>query len=168
MSLVVAAESERKLGTTYRGCSGRRAQCPRGRSVADMRVQDLQLTTHAVERYHERLCPGLRLADARKRLELLILEHGQLVQAPPEWIANQHDHRERLWLMLGEDVALPVTRSGWVVSCLARGGLSPTVRQRRKYRRVSRRVRRASERRRRGRAAVGRFNAWLVDEMDDI
>jgi hypothetical protein len=102
----------------------------------------VEFSRHAVERYEERVRPGL--SHARLSEELLrMASAGRIVPAPPRWVA--WDLRSPLYLELG-DVVFPLRRSGegssWIAAtCLVRGSLSPharkskTLRRRRRSRR---------------------------------
>ena len=100
----------------------------------------VRFSGHAVERFRERVRPGLTLEAARADL-IRVVESGRLVSQPPRWI--QWDERSPLFLELG-DVVFPLrTASGeadWeAATCLVRGSLSLEARRRRSRARRQRR-----------------------------
>jgi hypothetical protein len=113
------------------------------------------LTTHAVERFIERVRPGLALPGAELELER-VLAHGHLTDQPPVWLADRRRPDASMYVSLG-DVSLPLARSRervgqWVaLTCLTTGTVSPAARARRKQM--------YQARRRSRRAAAGRSRA---------
>jgi hypothetical protein len=94
------------------------------------------LTAHAVERFIERVRSGLSWSGAEMELER-VLEHGQLTEQPPVWLAERSRPDASMYVSLG-DVVLPLAPSRervgqWIaLTCLTSGTLAPAVRARRK------------------------------------
>jgi hypothetical protein len=76
----------------------------------------VDLTSHAVERYHERVRPGLSLEQAEDDLARQLEAHGHW--ADPDWLPIE-ELAEARWLMIGDDIAFPV-RGELVMSCMVR------------------------------------------------
>jgi hypothetical protein len=85
----------------------------------------LELAGHAVERYHERVRPGLTLEQAEDDLARQLEAHGHW--AEPDWLASDELAHAR-WLMIGDDIAFPV-HGGLVKSCLTRASYGPKERR---------------------------------------
>lgn len=127
--------------------------------VAGRRVA---LTTHALERYCERVRP-LAVDQARAELAALLEQCGELLAGGPDWVDSDSDE---WFVVLGDDVALPLSpprsRGGpWIaVSCLTRG--LPTARERRSRarHRSSRRARRYAQSRPGRRPLPGAERDW--------
>lgn len=120
----------------------------------------LSLSHHAVERYIERVRPGLGLLHAVDDLRGLLQRCGRRVDRPA-WISDDEDSIDRhgeacedLWIAVGEDVVFVVVKPDRdimvVVTCLARGHISDAARlyrgERRRTRAAELRYRRASRR----------------------
>lgn len=116
----------------------------------------LSLSRHAVERYIERVRPGLGFLHAVDDLRGLLQRCGRRVDRPA-WVADNEDEDDRygevcedLWVALGEDVVFVVVKPERdimvVVTCLARGHISDAARS---HRGESRRTRAAERRHRR-------------------
>ncbi len=110
------------------------------------------LTAHCIGRFHERFRPALDRIRARRELERLI-EHGEIADAAPGWLAQKAQQEAAAYLIVGEDMVVPLVPGPddyrWVaVTCLDRGGISEIARTRRNERG---RRRRAARRARRGR-----------------
>lgn len=100
------------------------------------------LSTHAVERFQERVRPGLTLAAAEDELAHLALA-GDVVTTAPPWHADRAA-REAPYYLLIADLILPLqpgTEAGVYVAttCLPKGSVSDATRARRNDRRRSRR-----------------------------
>jgi hypothetical protein len=114
---------------------------------------DLSLTRHCVERFHERFRPALDHVRARAELELLI-EHGELSEQPPEWMARTMRQEADAYLIVGNDLVIPLVQGGPLgeelvaKTCIPRGGISDPARRRRNERARHRRARRHARRRR--------------------
>lgn len=95
---------------------------------------EIELTNHAIDRFHERVRPGLARASAEVELARLAL-FGAMVADPPPWYSPCEDHEASAYLVIG-DLVLPL-RAGddgvhVAVTCIARGGISPAARARRR------------------------------------
>jgi hypothetical protein len=103
------------------------------------RTIEIHLSEHAVQRFHERVRPGLDRIAAEDALARLAL-HGTIDTEPPDWLARHQRQHAACYLVAG-DVVLPLDpcrRDPAVLvalTCLARGGLSEPARQRRNLRR---------------------------------
>jgi len=78
----------------------------------------LELSEHAVERWHERVRPGLSFEAAEDDLVRRLEEHGRFGPRP-EWPGDEYGYAADRWLWLGEDIVFPVYRE-LVVTCLIR------------------------------------------------
>ena len=99
----------------------------------------IQLSKHAVERFQQRVRPGLAFADAEDQLAQLALV-ADLVAEPPSWHAASCAQLAPWYLVIG-DVVLPL-KPHWndsdvlvATTCLARGERSEALRHRRRARR---------------------------------
>lgn len=102
------------------------------------------ISDHAVERYVERVRPGLGFVAARRELRRLI-EAGTLTATAPEWVAESADVSDA-YLDAG-DVAICLnvdnSRGGRklvAATVLIRGSLPPLTRERRNKARRARRA----------------------------
>jgi hypothetical protein len=105
----------------------------------------VELSSHARERYRERVKPALGFETAGREL-FALLTLGKIVPEAPGWLAARQCTVAEAYLVIGDDLVLPLARSesGWVAkTCIARGGISAPARERRN------RARRAGRRRRR-------------------
>lgn len=107
-----------------------------------MSMATIQLSTHAVERFQQRVRPALALPDAEEELARLALV-AELAAAPPAWHAAACAQVAPWYLVLG-DVVLPL-KPHWAepeilvaTTCLARGERSADVRRRRRACRTAR------------------------------
>ena len=113
---------------------------------------EIELTRHCVDRFHERFRPALDLIRARRELELL-MAFAEVADEPPEWVAAKMRQRADAYLIIGEDLVVPVARLGpcgetlIAKTCLDRGGISEPARRRRNERGRARRAGRRSRRR---------------------
>lgn len=104
-----------------------------------MSTLTIELTVHAVERFHERVRPGLSRAAAEEELAFL-LALATVTCEPPAWVRERAVRRADCHAVMG-DVVLPLYACGGVLvatTCIARGGLSARARQRRNARRAAR------------------------------
>lgn len=109
----------------------------------------IRITRHCVERWRDRFRVGLDLKSAEAELRRVI-EHGVIVDAPPEWSGLGEPDSHTSYLVVGEDLVLVLLERGRELvakTCVSRGTISPQERQRRESRRQSRRQ---SHRRREG------------------
>lgn len=119
-------------------------------------------TGHCIERFHERVRPALSAYVAASELFRLMATFGEFSPSPPGWAADATEAEG--WLLLGEDIALPL-RDGRAISCLTRSGYSESERD--YHTRAKRRARsarrsagspdtKALKRERKGQRAAGR------------
>ena len=106
---------------------------------------NVKFSVHAVERYIERVRPGLCFGDASGELSAL-MEHAEVSETPPEWHGGGP---EVAWLLLSDDVAFPLcrTRGSYLLAttCDIRGTGQRTKREiaeRREAKRKARELRR--------------------------
>ena len=110
----------------------------------------MTLSSHCVERFHERFRPALDQIRARRELEML-LALGEINDEPPEWLAQKMLQEADAYLIVGNDLVLPLAEIGQrfvAKTCISRGGISEPARKRRNERG---RRRRAARHARRGR-----------------
>jgi hypothetical protein len=94
------------------------------------------LSAHAIERYRERVRPGLELHAAAIALERLVA-YGAVRNRAPDWVADRQRQRAAFYLIVG-DLVFPMDPSHRdpaslrVLTCLARGAISPAARERRR------------------------------------
>lgn len=118
--------------------------------MTDMNVR---LSQHCVERFHERFRPALDVIRARAELELL-LEQGEIAPDPPEWMARKMRQRADAYLIVGDDLVLPLECIGYTSeelvakTCIDRGGISELARRGRNERGRKRRAARHARSRR--------------------
>lgn len=116
----------------------------------DTTTREVVLTHHCVGRFHERFRPALDVIAARRELERL-LEHGEVAESPPEWMARTMRQEADAYLIVGNDLVLPLAtgreEGEWVAkSCIPHGGISEEARRRRNERRRAGRARRRRRR----------------------
>lgn len=110
------------------------------------------LSKHAVQRYVDRVRPGLDTGRAAAELETL-LRVGEFVERPPAWAADARVTQTTVgWVLLTDGVAMPVEQKlghMLAMTVVTRGGMTPERRARRnakaKRRREIRRARHARE-----------------------
>jgi hypothetical protein len=108
-------------------------------------VTDLSigLTSHAVDRFQERVRPGLSHEQAEEELGRLI-RFGEVSSAPPRWLADTQRQRAAFYLLVG-DIVLPLDPHPaqrerlQALTCLVAGGISEAARERRNSLRARRR-----------------------------
>lgn len=94
------------------------------------------LTDHAVERWHERCRPAKDRDGALRDLVQLVAAVGVLVTQAPVWLGSDPDGPEAdAYLMVGDDITLPVSRRS-ARTCIVAGEPSSLVRQQRSQRRA--------------------------------
>jgi hypothetical protein len=106
----------------------------------------IDFSTHALERYRERVGTGLDPDTVRARL-LALAGCAELCPDPPGWLAARAREESILYLLIGTDIVFPLTygrdRQTWIAkTCLAHGGLSDAVRHRRSTVSATKRARR--------------------------
>jgi hypothetical protein len=116
-----------------------------GERDPDSGVGDLEIriTGHCVERWRRRFRGGLDLKSAEVELRRVI-EHGVIVDAPPEWSGLAEPDSRTSYMVVGDDLVLVLLERGRDLvakTCVSRGTISPWERQRREDRRRSRRQR---------------------------
>jgi hypothetical protein len=117
-------------------------------SGATPRLEDIELTEHAVEQYRERARPALDVAGARSDLARLV-SSGDVVAEPPDWARSAGS--KPFYLIIGDALALPLAPQAgrWVTTtCLVKTTLTP----RRRDERQQYKARRASAKRAQRRA----------------
>jgi hypothetical protein len=106
------------------------------------------LSDHAIERYQERVRPGLDRQAALEDLRHTLTSAGVWSLEAPDWLDTQHGDG---FVLLGDDVALPIQAApdGALVAttCLTRGGMDDGRRDVRKARKAKLRAQRAERRR---------------------
>lgn len=115
-----------------------------------MGVLEVIVSTHALDRYAQRVRPALTRDQASHDLERLIATHGHLDTQPPPWLRAAPG---RAYLHLGDDVCLPLAGApgGWVaVTTAVRGSMPHEARQARNAANASRRWARTHQPRREG------------------
>jgi hypothetical protein len=86
---------------------------------------ELELTDHCVERWRERVRPGLTFKQAEEDLARQLDAHGRWGQ--PDWLSEK-ELGDDTWLMLGDSIGFAV-RGRFVVSCFVRGTFNPRGRR---------------------------------------
>jgi hypothetical protein len=100
-------------------------------SGATPRLDEIDLSEHAVAQYRERVRPALELAGARAELAQLVL-NGQILVQPPDW--TRAASPKPFYLVIGGSLALPLARQAgrWVTTtCLVNATLTSRRRQER-------------------------------------
>jgi hypothetical protein len=116
-----------------------------------MTTSNIRLTPHAVQRFQERCRPALELGAAAIELGRL-LGSGRIETRAPEWHASRAAQTSELYLVIGDDLVLPLERDRyaagrWVAkTCLDRGGISDAARAHRNERKRRRRRARTAQR----------------------
>ena len=114
---------------------------------------EVTLSAHCVDRFHERFRPALDMVRARLELEMLI-DHGEIAEEPPDWMARTMRQNADAYLIVGNDLVLPLASVGplgerlMAKTCIPRGGISEAARRRRNERTRRRRAARRTRRRR--------------------
>jgi hypothetical protein len=89
-----------------------------------MAMLDCHLTTHAIDRFRERVRPALAWEQAEHEFRA-VLSLAEETPHPPAWLAGRELQRASMYLVLG-DLVMPLTRSAitpgrWLVTtCLTR------------------------------------------------
>lgn len=113
-------------------------------------VREVVVTDHAINRYRERVRPGLPFRRAEAEL-LRVLALGVWSDVAPLWLPYAPSHDSVVgFVLVGDDIALPVAGQGSgdlaVTTCLVRGGHAEEVRV---ARRAVKKARQGERRRRR-------------------
>jgi hypothetical protein len=104
----------------------------RRREACDTTNMDFHFTTHAIERFRERVRPGLAW-DAAEREFARVARLARATPQPPEWLADREREHAELYLVVG-DLVWPMAASAahadrrLITTRLARGGLSDFAR----------------------------------------
>ena len=102
-------------------------------------TEPIDVLDHAVERFIERVRPGLEVSQAHSELDHLLAIADYVFEAP-EWLASRAQQRAPMYAVIA-DIVLPLqighdSASLVVVTCLARGGVSGPARERRNRARI--------------------------------
>jgi hypothetical protein len=117
----------------------RQVLCPRCRDDGAVELSD-----HAIQRWRERVRPGLTFKQAEEDLAQMLEAHGEWADGAPDWL--DHHYQDARSLTLGDGIAIPVL-GGVAVSCVARAAYSPNARRlATNWNKFDRRARRAKER----------------------
>lgn len=107
--------------------------------IRDMSRAEVVFSDHAIERFQERCRPALSAPAAGAELARVAVL-GQITSAAPSWHACRAGETAEAYLLLGEDVVLPLVRIGdalWLAkTCLTRGTMSDAARTRRNNRKA--------------------------------
>lgn len=123
-----------------------------------MTVESIILSKHAVERFQERVRPGLTVEAAEEELARLVL-FADVVEQAPAWHVNRAAQEAPAYLLIA-DVILPLKPTGGATfvatTCLPRAGISEAARARRNGARQRRHRARHDQRGRERRAPAAR------------
>jgi hypothetical protein len=86
---------------------------------------ELEISDHCIERWRERVRPGLTLEQAEEDLARQLAAHGYWAQ--PDWLSEKELGGDT-WLMVGDSIGFAV-RGRSVVSCFTRGTFNPRGRR---------------------------------------
>lgn len=123
-------------------------------SLTCMGVMTVRVSEHAIDRYIERIAPGMvdNRGAVRELVVRLVRTECHTRKYPPEWV-NLYDNAPSEtvgathWAVLvNMGIAFPL-RGGWVLTTLTRAGVSSEARERRNEKRA-RRTKRARHHRR--------------------
>jgi len=104
---------------------------------------ELEITDHCVERWRERVRPGLTLEQAEDDLAHQLSTNARWGDRP-DWLDDRYKDAD--WLLLGDGIALP-TIGGRVLTAFVRATYNPYARRHTtNWNKFDRRVRRAKER----------------------
>lgn len=96
------------------------------------------ISSHAAQRFAERVRPGLTVHGAMEELRRLVLVATRSEFAPA-WLTTDDEHQS--YLLIGDDVCLPLKRSGQrlvATTCLTRELITPWERAKRNRLRAAR------------------------------
>jgi hypothetical protein len=119
-------------------------------SGVNPRLEDIELTEHAVEQYRERARPALDLAGARCDLARLV-SNGDVFAEPPDWARSAGS--KPFYLVIGDALAFPLAPQAgrWVTTtCLVKTTLTPRRRDERQQYKARRASAKRAQRRARG------------------
>lgn len=112
-----------------------------------MGVRTIYVSEHAIDRYIERVAPGMvdRREDVHELIIRLVRVDAHTRPRVPDWVYRDPTQPNEAvgveqWAVLVElGIAFPL-RDGWVLSTLTRAGLSEHQREKRNQRRAHRRA----------------------------
>ena len=110
----------------------------------------LNVSSHAIERYRERVKPALDFDPAKLELEALLEIAGPFETEPPEWMRGEQPENDG-FIELSDGIVAAI-QGGYVATILTRSGASSVYRQRRNENKA------AKKRARRGRKALDNLN----------
>jgi hypothetical protein len=112
-------------------------RCPACQAV------EVELSPHAIQRWQERVRPGLSLEQAEDDLAHQLATNARWGDCP-DWLDDRYQDAD--WLLLGDSIALP-TIGGRVLTAFVRSTLNPYARHHTtNWNKFDRRARRANER----------------------
>jgi hypothetical protein len=88
---------------------------------------EVMLSAHAIARFRDRLRPALTHRQAAGELQILLGAFASTEFNPPPWV-DVEPWTADFWLLVGDDIALPV-RDGTAVTLLTRGAQRPGARR---------------------------------------
>jgi hypothetical protein len=114
----------------------------------------VEVSAHAIERYAERVKPGLDLQAAECEVLAVIANHAVLIEVAPAWvIPNEVSGKATLWACVGDGIvfalAQPPQNPGglwYAVTCITRSCVSEQTRERRNAKAAARRFKRKMRR----------------------
>lgn len=80
-----------------------------GARVTQDLLDQLVWSTHALDRFCERVNPSLVRGQAREQLKLLASRVGRVSVLPPAWALGTGGHETLFFLRFGDEIALPVS-----------------------------------------------------------
>lgn len=108
---------------------------------------EVELSSHCIERFNERVKPCFDHQRAADELERLLSVHGEIALKVPDWLATPYRDRADAWALLGPGIALPLLDAGnrfVATTTMVSGGISGGERSRRTRRRKALRQRRGN------------------------
>jgi hypothetical protein len=106
---------------------------------------ELDLSTHCVHRFRERVRPTLCLEAAKAELIRLLSEFGEVTSTRPGWIRTPGRHQTDGWIVV-EDLALPLRKRGcvYIATTTLCAGHSPERSRQRRLRKRKRAMNRGN------------------------
>jgi hypothetical protein len=86
---------------------------------------ELEISEHAIIRFHERVRPTLSIEQAEQELIRQLEHHAHWAQ--PDWLSPEELGDDE-WLMIGDSIGFAV-RGRFIVSCFVRATLNPRGRR---------------------------------------
>jgi hypothetical protein len=96
----------------------------------------IKFCAHSVERYRDRLRPGLTIEFAEAELQRIAC-HAQMSREAPEWLCSERQDAAVFLTIADATFPLVLAEDGSffvAVTCLTKGSLSPEARERRNLR----------------------------------